>query len=474
MEHRDDLQNSTATPLNAGEAILGQSPDPDLASPEPGDADVVVGSDPLQHGPDAGPSSGLDMTAPYSPCLPCSRGLGNVVVLGVAFFFAFVGYNVAQNFASSVHGQLGFIECSVVNFMLGASSVFAPAAVGAIGEKLVMMIGVLMVVPFPIFNMWHNAVALIGSSMVAGIGLGLMWIAQGFFAIMQAHQLVGNLAGQVVKNTFGLKGLYSCLAVAAFLAFPLLFLLRIPTFPRKQSNKNQQSLKSRLLATVSAFKDKRMVLISIFVLYHGTTVPFMFGVFPLLAGPNFLGYAMAVFGAFNVVMSLTTGKVSDIVGKRPVVCFGAVCMVIATSLSWLSRSSSPHPSETLTFMSKCLLFITGGLLGSVDAVNNTQIFSVIGLFYTEETAAVAFAARFLVLSLTMGLWFFLSAYVPFVAMVVIVDLFAVVSVVVFFLLDRISPIDSWRAEKSPAAIESVALVPSAQDTESSNSTPVNP
>ena len=65
-------------------------------------------------------------------------------------------------------------------------------------------------------------------------------------------------------------------------------------------------------------------------MYSGLSQSFFFGGFPPRMGKHLIGYVMASFGAAEVIGSVVGGRISDKIGRRPVVIVAGTIYCITT------------------------------------------------------------------------------------------------------------------------------------------------
>ena len=104
---------------------------------------------------------------------------------------------------------------------------------------------------------------------------------------------------------------------------------------------------------------------------------------------------MSTFGVANAVASMMVGKVSDLLGRMPVLIFGCVLHVVG--LIVLVSLDSVNRLE--------ILIPVAVLFGVGDAVFNTQIYGILGYIFTGSSEA-AFASFKFYQSASTGILFF--------------------------------------------------------------------
>lgn len=156
---------------------------------------------------------------------------------------------------------------------------------------------------------------------------------------------------------------------------------------------------------------------------------------------------MASFGASNVISSVTCGKVSDIIGKKPVLIFAVCACYVGSILGYVISFISPDPNESVKTSAVILMFIAGISLGMLDSIICTLYTAIIGSIFPENAPAAFSAYRF-IQSVITGIWYVCSAYVSMLALMIVICVFGILLIVDIFLLDKyVCPIDFKQQEQ---------------------------
>jgi len=165
-----------------------------------------------------------------------------------------------------------------------------------------------------------------------------------------------------------------------------------------------QSVVELLLETIRLWRNPKMLLLIPLLFLSGLEQGWVFGAFtttfvsPSLGKTN-IGYVMVAFGAADVVGSFVFGKLSDVIGRPPVLVFGFVCQT-AVALSLLFADVAPGEWAPL--------LVCAAVWGFGDASWNTQISAILGELFPHSLNA-AFANFKLFQSLLMGVAFLLGS-----------------------------------------------------------------
>ena len=155
---------------------------------------------------------------------------------------------------------------------------------------------------------------------------------------------------------------------------------------------------------------------------------------------------MASFGASNVISSVTCGKISDVLGKKPVLVFAVGACYVGSILGYVISIISPNPNESVKTSAVVLMFIAGIALGMLDSIICTLYTAILGSIFPENAPAAFSAYRF-IQSIITGIWYVCSAYVPMLVLMIIICVLGILLIVDIFLLDKyVFPID-FKQEK---------------------------
>ncbi|XP_069849018.1 UNC93-like protein MFSD11 isoform X2 [Dipodomys merriami] len=364
---------------------------------------------------------------------PESKKLFNVIILGVAFMFMFTAFQTCGNVAQTVirslnstdfHGS-GYTSMAIIYSVFSASNLITPSVVAIVGPQLSMfasglfysMYIAVFIQPFP----WSFYTA----SVFIGIAAAVLWTAQGncltinsdehtigrnsgiFWALLQFSLFFGNLyiyfawQGKTQISESDRRTVFIALTVISLVGTVLFFLIRKPdpenVLGEDESSEDQEpevneSAQSNMTKAVEAFKKslrlcvtKEMLLLSVTTAYTGGSL------FGLLSKDNRFG-------------------------RNPVVLLGIVVHFIAFYLIFLNMPGDAPiapvegtNSSAYIRPSKEIAILCSFLLGLGDSCFNTQLLSILGFLYSEDSAP-AFAVFKFVQSICAAVAFFYSNY----------------------------------------------------------------
>ncbi|XP_044309541.1 UNC93-like protein MFSD11 isoform X2 [Varanus komodoensis] len=331
----------------------------------------------------------------------------NIIVLGTAFMFMFTAFQTCGNVAQTVitnlnqtdfHGS-GYTSMAVIYGVFSASNLISPSVVAIIGPQLSMFIsGIFYSIYIAIFiqpSTWTFYTA----SVFLGIAAAVLWTAQGNCLTINSDE-----------NTIGRNsGIFWALL---------------------QSRSGQ----SKMTKAVDAFKrsiklcgTKEILLLSITTAYTGLELTFFSGVYGTCIGAvNKFGTEekslIGLSGIFIGIGEILGGGIFGLLsknnrfGRNSVVMLGIVVHFVAFYLIFYNIPNdapiaSIHGTDSVAFMepSKEVAIFCSFLLGLGDSCFNTQLLSILGFLYSENSAP-AFAIFKFIQSVCAAIAFFYSNY----------------------------------------------------------------
>uniref|UniRef100_A0A7S1CDR4 Major facilitator superfamily (MFS) profile domain-containing protein n=1 Tax=Bicosoecida sp. CB-2014 TaxID=1486930 RepID=A0A7S1CDR4_9STRA len=236
---------------------------------------------------------------------------------------------------------------------------------------------------------------------------GVFW---GFF---QLTQLSGNLLEPLVSDATDDSTSAVFLVYAAFAVAGTVLIIFLPSIGKvKQSDKSapdrdatssslqiesteeeeEKTTMQKFADVIGLWTDRRFVWFLPAILLSGFEQGFIWNDFttyyiPPVLGKKDIGYVMAVFGASDAVASVSMGKISDAIGRAPVLTIGfaAQCLVILLFIV----HGAPEDGTTEPFWTWGggwgSLIVAAVLWGIGDAVWNTQISALLGDVFSADT-----------------------------------------------------------------------------------------
>lgn len=382
-----------------------------------------------------------------------------VLMLSGSFFLVYSAFSAIQNMEGSfVKG--GPLAVSILYFVFAASCVVGPMVVDKMGMKFSLFAAFMTLCLFCVGNVIavqyrdvHNITnfVLVPTAAVFGFGASFLWTAQGsyltlaaqhyglskglgekaalgtfsgiFWGIFQCTQLSGNLISSIVLEATKSDKYPDGNAVVVFLVYSvfavagtamILFLPALKPLGAGGKSVNDDEPKKTpgqaFQEVIELWRDSRMLWIMPLLVLSGIEQAFVWFTYTsdyveVGVGKDKIGYLMAVFGTADALGSVTMGKLSDRIGRVPVLIMG-FSLQLAVVLSFL-RAGQPNQGGTFWTWGGDgygTLVLAAIMWGFGDAVWNTQITALLGDLFSDNTNP-AFA--------NLKLWQSLAIAAPF-------------------------------------------------------------
>uniref|UniRef100_F7DBV3 UNC93-like protein MFSD11 n=4 Tax=Cercopithecinae TaxID=9528 RepID=F7DBV3_MACMU len=413
---------------------------------------------------------------------PESKKLFNIIILGVAFMFMFTAFQTCGNVAQTVirslnstdfHGS-GYTSMAIIYGVFSASNLITPSVVAIVGPQLSMfasglfysMYIAVFIQPFP----WSFYTA----SVFIGIAAAVLWTAQGncltinsdehtigrnsgiFWALLQSSLFFGNLyiyfawQGKTQISESDRRTVFIALTVISLVGTVLFFLIRKPdsenVLGEDESSDDQDMESFKLCVT------KEMLLLSITTAYTGLELTFFSGVYGTCIGAinkfgaeekSLIGLSGIFIGIGEILGGSLFGLLSknNRFGRNPVVLLGILVHFIAFYLIFLNMPGDAPiapvkgtDSSAYIKSSKEVAILCSFLLGLGDSCFNTQLLSILGFLYSEDSAP-AFAIFKFVQSICAAVAFFYSNYLLLHWQLLVMVIFGFFGTISFFTVE---------------------------------------
>lgn len=379
--------------------------------------------------------------------------------------------NIAQTVITNLnntdfHGS-GYTSMSIIYGVFSASNLVSPSVVAIVGPQLSMVVsGIFYSLYIAVFIQpatWSFYTA----SVFIGIAAAVLWTAQGncltvnsdentigrnsgvFWALLQSSLFFGNLyiyfawQGKTHISESDRRTVFIALTVISLVGTVLFFLIRKQEdtkAPGEEDSTNEilgdsSSAQNKMTRAVAAFKKsiklsftKEIMLLSVTTAYTGLELTFFSGVYGTCIGAvNRFGSEekslIGLSGIFIGVGEILGGGIFGLLsknnrfGRNPVVMLGIVVHFIAFYLIFFNMPNDApiapmEGTDHVAYMipSKEVAIFCSFLLGLGDSCFNTQLLSILGFLYSEDSAP-AFAIFKFVQSICAAVAYFYSNYV---------------------------------------------------------------
>ncbi|XP_064843853.1 UNC93-like protein MFSD11 [Oncorhynchus masou masou] len=379
---------------------------------------------------------------------------------------------VIKSFNSTEFHGSGYTSMAIIYGVFSASNLIAPSVVAVIGPQLSMFFSGLVYSGYIAMFIHPYTWSFYTASVVVGIAAAILWTAQGnlltinstdatigrnsgiFWALLQFSLFFGNMYiyfawhGHVHISDKDRQTVFISLTVISLVGSFLFFLIQKPEPEATPSEASESLLQTEstesapiIVATpglgsqaLDAFKKalqlsvtKEMLLLSISISYTGLELTFYSGVYGTCIGAmtQFGNDAKSLIGLSGIFIGLGEilgGGVFGMLnkcnrfGRNPVVLLGLITHFVAFYLILLNiASDAPIAPEEGTHLQAYITpsvevaLLCSFLLGLGDSCFNTQLLSIVGFMFREDSAP-AFAVFKFVQSITAALAFFYSNY----------------------------------------------------------------
>ncbi|NXW37104.1 MFS11 protein, partial [Phaetusa simplex] len=404
---------------------------------------------------------------------PESKKLFNIIILGVSFMFIFTAFQTCGNIAQTVitnlnntdfHGS-GYTSMSIIYGVFSASNLVSPSVVAIVGPQLSMVVSGIFYSLYIAVFIQPATWAFYTASVFIGIAAAVLWTAQGncltvnsdentigrnsgvFWALLQSSLFFGNLyiyfawQGKTRISESDRRTVFIALTVISLVGTVLFFLIRKredTKAPGEEDSTNEilgdsSSAENKMMRAVAAFKKsiklsftKEIMLLSVTTAYTGLELTFFSGVYGTCIGAvnrfgseekSLIGLSGIFIGVGEILGGGLFGLLSknNRFGRNPVVMLGMVVHFIAFYLIFFNMPNDApiapmRGTDDVAYMiPRHVAIFCSFLLGLGDSCFNTQLLSILGFLYSEDSAP-AFAIFKFVQSICAAVAYFYSNY----------------------------------------------------------------
>ncbi|CAL8301888.1 unnamed protein product [Merluccius merluccius] len=375
--------------------------------------------------------------------------------------------NIEQTVIKSLNNFTvsGYTSMSIIYGVFSASNLVAPSVVAIFGPQLSMFFSGLLYSAYVAVFIQPRVWSFYTASVLVGFGAAVLWTAQGnvlainstdstigrnsgiFWALLQLNMFFGNLyiylawQGHDHISEKDRQTVFISLTVISLVGCFLFFLIRKPdaaeptpsetSDPVLGESTDSVSISGRSLcsqgldAFVKACKlsvTKEMLLLSMPIAYTGLELTFYSGVYGTCIGAmtrfghdakGLIGISGILIGVGEIVGGGAFGILNrcNRLGRNPVVLLGLLIHYLAFYLIFLNIApDAPQAPEEGTDLQAYITPNVGValfcsfLLGLGDSCFNTQLLSIVGFMFKEDSAP-AFAVYYFIQSIMAAIAF---------------------------------------------------------------------
>uniref|UniRef100_A0A8C4I621 Major facilitator superfamily domain containing 11 n=1 Tax=Dicentrarchus labrax TaxID=13489 RepID=A0A8C4I621_DICLA len=402
---------------------------------------------------------------------PEGKRLLNIIVLGFGFMFMFTAFQTCGNIEQTViksfnstefHGS-GYTSMAIIYGVFSASNLIAPSVVTVIGPQLSMFFSGLLYSGYIAMFIYPYTWSFYTASVLVGIGAAVLWTAQGnvlainstdstigrnsgiFWALLQFRLFFFNISHLFAAYSLEIykdrQTVFISLTVISLVGCFLFFLIRKPD-PEPASSEASESLlqAESTESTASLCSQALDVKLTMYVCnitdeseflllaaLSGLELTFYSGVYGTCIGAmtrfgqdakGLIGISGICIGIGEILGGGVFGMLNKCnrFGRNPVVLLGLITHFVAFYLIFLNiASDAPIAPEAGTDLqayitpSVGVALLCSFLLGLGDSCFNTQLLSIIGFMFRDNSAP-AFAVFKFIQSIMAAVAFFYSNY----------------------------------------------------------------
>lgn len=380
--------------------------------------------------------------------------------------------------------SMGYNSLAIIYGFFALSNWIAPSVVSLIGARFSMFAGGVIYTIFIFSFLWINPILLYVLSALLGVAAAVLWTAQGnyltlmsskdtigrnsgiFWALLQCSLIFGNVfvnikfsgTSDIDASTrilvYSVFGVVSACGVLFFLA--LIPVKVIDRFSGDSDvdiiaiNDDLQQITSgpvaAIVSSVRLFLKPEMLLLSVCFFYTGLELTFFSGVYGTSVGnseilPNskgLIGICGIFIGAGEILgggLFGLLGNKTNTYGRDPIVLLGYLVHMACFFLIFLNLPG-PSPIDStstraIITTNEYLAIVNAFMLGFGDACFNTQIYSLLGDVYSDNSAP-AFAIFKFVQSVAAAIGFVYSSMFSIYWQTGILMVFGTVGALSFF------------------------------------------
>uniref|UniRef100_A0A3Q2D1S5 Major facilitator superfamily domain containing 11 n=1 Tax=Cyprinodon variegatus TaxID=28743 RepID=A0A3Q2D1S5_CYPVA len=391
---------------------------------------------------------------------PEGKKLLNIIILGFGFMFMFTAFQTCGNIEQTViksfnstefHGS-GYTSMAIIYGVFSASNLVAPSVVTVIGPQVSMFLSGLLYSGYIAMFIHPFTWSFYTASVLVGIAAAVLWTAQGnvltinstdrtigrnsgiFWSLLQFSLFFGNLyiylawQGHERISDMDRRTVFISLTVISLVGCFLFFLIRKPDPEASSRSEATESLLQTDSADACKISvTKEMLLLSVSIGYTGLELTFYSGVYGTCIGAmtRFGSDAKSLIGLSGICIGIGEilgGGVFGMLnknkrfGRNPVVLLGLITHFVAFFLIFLNiASDAPLAPEGGTDLKAFITPSVGValfcsfLLGLGDSCFNTQLLSIIGFTFPDNSAP-AFAVFKFIQSIMAAVAFFYSNF----------------------------------------------------------------
>ncbi|KAL2100805.1 hypothetical protein ACEWY4_002566 [Coilia grayii] len=424
-------------------------------------------------------------------------GIGFLFIFTAFTTLGNIEQTVLKSLKNDTFPGSGYHSLGLIYGVFSFSNLLAPTLVAIAGPQLTMFLSGLLYSGYIAVFIVPSTWSLYLTSVLIGMGAALLWTAQGhflvdnsdastinrntgvFWALLQCSMIFGNLyvyldwRGKDEITEENRRIMFISLLVVSVVGTLCFLILRSPhrseevmseeesqsllskhVMYRQRANSAVKEAKTEFRKILALLGSRTILLLSCCMAYSGLELSFYSGVYGTCIGAttHFEGQAKGLIGLSGIVVGIgeiVGGGLFGLVCKNnrfrrtSVVFLGMVVHFIAFYLIFLNipddapvvfSTSTQHRPYLAPSVSIALL--CSFLLGLGDSCFNTQLYSILGRVYAEQSTP-AFAIFKFIQSIFAAIAFFYSGYLLLSWQLLVMVLLGFIGTLCFFLVERV-------------------------------------
>lgn len=411
----------------------------------------------------------------------------NVILLGLSFMLVFTAFQTMGNIEKTVLDSIktddpnftgdGYTSLAIIYFVFALCNWLAPSMISILGPRVTMIFGGVIYGLFIASFLTPHTWLLYLASALIGVGAAAIWTGQGtyltlnsdsttisrnsglFWAMLQCSMFFGNIfvfyafqGKQHIDQATRTLVFIVLVSVCGVGIIVLLLLPRARTADGEMIPRPDSAPLRALKGAVSLFTTREMLLLCVTFLYTGFELSFYSGVYSASIGfttkfsdaKQLVGLSGIFIGLGAVLGGVTFGLLGSKTvrwGRDPIVIFGFIIHIVSFFIIFLNLpNTSPFGDTTESAYiesSAFLAILCSLLLGLGDSCFNTQILSILGDMYAEDSAP-AFAIFKFTQSLSAAASFFYSSQLGLYIQIFLLAGWATVGTITFCIVEGIN------------------------------------
>ncbi|XP_075230897.1 UNC93-like protein MFSD11 [Lycorma delicatula] len=405
----------------------------------------------------------------------CDKRLFNVISLGVGFLLVFTAFQTMANIQKTVLESIkkdtkdftgdGYTSLAIIYVVFSVCNWLAPSVISLCGARLSMILGSITYALFIFSFLFPKTWLLYAASALMGLGAAIIWNGQGnyltlnsdsttisrnsgiFWALLQCSLFFGNLyvyfafqgKSEIDRDTR--TTVFTVLTVVCCIGVVVIILLR----PAVRADgelvaKDTSSPVEALISAAKMFFTSNMVLLNVVFIYTGLELTFFSGVYSASIGftqqlgtgnKELVGLSGIFVGAGEIIGGVLFGILGSKTirwGRSPIVILGFIIHIISFICIGLNLPNASPLGETddkaIIPSLAWLAILCSFLLGFGDSCFNTQVISLLGGVYSDNSAP-AFAIFKFTQSVSCAIAFLYTSRIGLYPQLVILFIFVI-------------------------------------------------